>query len=491
MGKLKKSLLLIMILTLISYSILTLFSTNSYAQSISSDINALNNTTYPGIKDRINVLKSKYPNWNFKILYTDLNWSDVISNEYVGHTSGPRNMIEAVTNYQGAWICPACSYKYGNWRCASQEAIAYMMDPRNSLNASDIFQFEELTTNTATVSSISSSVSGTFLKGHETEIINSANATGINAYYIVARLLQEQSSSGSVLSNGSRGYYNPFNIQATGNTDSEVISTGIAYAQSQGWNTLEKGITGGINFIASEYIKKGQNTMYLQKFDVESSANGLYWHQYMQNLMAAQSEGTKLRRTYESINAISSSHTFVIPVYKNMPSTACPRPNGSSSATISGDIVKLNVNSSIALRNAPAGTKIGDLYKDEIVTRLEKATSRVSNTYWDKVKKSDGTVGYVARETYTDESTYKLYLVPVSTSDSNNNTTTNNTVTTVNKGDITGDGKIDAMDMYNVIQYILGKIQFSKNQINASDLNNDGKIDAMDMYLMIQKIKNS
>ena len=146
MEKIKKILFLIIILTIISYSLLGIINYNTYAavtQTISSDINGINDSTYPGIKDRINVLKAKYPNWNFKIL----DWNEVILNEYVGHNSGPRNMIQATSNYQGAWICPACNYTNGSWRCASQDAIKYMMDPRNSLNASDIFQFEELTNN--------------------------------------------------------------------------------------------------------------------------------------------------------------------------------------------------------------------------------------------------------------------------------------------------------------------------------------------------------
>ena len=453
MEKLKKNLVLIIIFTIIAYNFLGLCNINSYAisQSISSNVNSLNDNTYPGIKEKINTLKAKYPNWNFKILYTDLDWNDVILNEYVGHNSGPRNMVQATSNYQGAWICPVCTYKNGSWRCASQDAIKYMMDPRNSLNESDIFQFEELTNNGYDINVINSMISGTFLQGQSTAISNAAKNSGINPYYIIARLIQEQTRNGSVLSNGSKGYYNPFNIQATGNSDAEVITNGINYAKSQGWNTLEKGITGGINFLSSEYTKKGQNTLYLQKFDVENSANGLYWHQYMQNLMAAQSEGNTLRRTYESINAVSSSHTFIIPVYKNMPTSACSRPNGSSSATISGDLVKINVTSALNLRKTPNGTVIGTLYRNEIVTRIEKATTRTGKTYWDKVRKSDGTEGYVARETDIDEATYKLYLVPVN--EGNNSNSSNSSSN--KKGDVNGDGKITSSDYVLIKNYIM------------------------------------
>ena len=481
MEKIKKILFLIIILTIISYSLLGIINYNTYAavtQTISSDINGINDSTYPGIKDRINVLKAKYPNWNFKILYTNLDWNEVILNEYVGHNSGPRNMIQATSNYQGAWICPACNYTNGSWRCASQDAIKYMMDPRNSLNASDIFQFEELTNNGYDINVINAMINGTFLQGQANVIANAANASGINPYYIVARLIQEQTKQGTVLSNGSRGYYNPFNIQATGNSDSEVITNGINYAKAQGWDTLEKGITGGINFLSKEYTKKGQNTLYLQKFDVDNSDGKLYWHQYMQNLMAAQSEGATLRRNYESINAISSSHTFIIPVYKNMPTSPCSRPDGNSSATLSGDLVKINVTDALNLRNAPNGTVIGTLYKDEIVTRIEKATDRNGKTYWDKVRKSDGTEGYAARETDVDEANYKLYLIPVNEESNSNSTPTSK------KGDVNGDGKITSSDYVLIKNHIMGTSSLSSTAQQSADYNEDGKITSSDYVLV-------
>ena len=409
----------ILIFIFIAYSLLTLFNNNVYAisQSISSDYNSLNDAEYPGIKSMIQNLKNQYPNWNFKILYTDLEWSSVISGEYQGHGSSPKNLVQKSANYQGEWICPICGdrpYDNGTWRCASEQAIAYMMDPRNSLNPSDIFQFEELTNPGCDMASLQSMTEGTFLKGHEQGILDTANNYNVNAYYIVARIIQAQTATAPALVSGDSPSHNAFNIGASGNTTADIIANGLAYAQKKGWTTLEASISGGISFVADNYIKQGQNTLYLQKFNVTTNSGGPYNHQYQQNIMAAQSEGNTLRRTYADINSTSSSHTFIIPVYKNMPSEPAARPNASSDATVSSDLVRVNVEQSLRIRNAPNGnTTVGWLYTDEVVTRLEKATTKVNGTYWDKIQKSNGTVGYAARETYENETPYKLYLVPL------------------------------------------------------------------------------
>jgi len=305
----------------------------------------------------------------------------------------------------------------------------------------------------------------------------------------VARIIQEQGKNGSILSAGNGyngqyvGYYNVFNIGAGGNGKDNVILNGLKRAQTNGWDSVEKSISGGTQIIAEDYISKGQNTLYFQKFDVENSDGELYWHQYMQNIMAAQNEGSTLRKTFEQIGKIDENYTFIIPVYKNMPGTAVVRPS-ENNTPMTTDLVKLNVSSTIRLRKEPGNSsaKVGTLYRDEIVTRIQKATNKVDGTYWDYVMKSDGTKGYVARETYDYESTYKLYLVPVEQND--NTEKPGDSI----RGDLTGDGKVDSMDMYYVIQYILGNTQISDEQKKIIDLNSDNKIDSMDMYLMIQII---
>lgn len=458
MKMLKKMLASIIILTMITYILSSILIQNkslAVTQSTSTDINSIDSSKYPGIKEKIQALQKKYPNWKFKILYTGLDFNEVIANEYTGHGKSPKNLIYKSANYQGAWICSICKeriYDNGNWRCASEEAIKYMMDPRNSINESDIFQFEELTKTETDINTIKNMTTGTFLAGYEQAIIDTSNSNNVNACYIVARLIQEQGKTGTVLTSGKGyngqyvGYYNAFNRGASGNSTEAILLNGLATAQKYGWTSLEKSISGGIDFIANQYIHKGQNNLYLQKFDVETT-NGLYSNQYMQNLMAAENEGLTLKNTYINTNSMSSAHTFIIPVYENMPKADCARPSTNGTSNVTTDLVRVNVNSTLRIRNTANGnTTVGWLYKDEFVTRLEKATTKVNGTYWDKIKKADGTTGYVARETYENESDYKLYLVPISedsgnNNDNNNNSNNNNKPTNTSKVKINEENK--------------------------------------------------
>ena len=206
----------------------------------------------------------------------------------------------------------------------------------------------------------------------------------------------------------------------------------------------------------------------------------------MQNVMAAQSEGNTLRKTYVSINSVGSAHTFIIPLYKNMPSTACSRPDGSSNATVSGDIVKVNANGGLNMRNAPNGSIIGAVSSGEIVTRIEKASSKVAGTYWDKIRRANGEEGYVARQTYDNEAEYKLYLLPLGDSGNSGGTgnTGGNDTTSYKLGDVNNDGNITASDYVLIKNHIMGTTTLNDNAKGAADVNKDGNISASDYVLV-------
>ena len=192
MKKNVKKLLVISIL-IISYIIINLICGNtSFAitQTTSTDINSIDSNQYPQFKEILQKLKTEHPNWNFKILYTDITWADAIANEYVGHGASPRNLVPANnSNYGGQWICSVCgankTYDSGNWHCASELAIGYMMDARNSLNNTDIFQFLELSYSECNIDSIKAMVANTFLDTDSciNAIIEAAKTHNVNAYY--------------------------------------------------------------------------------------------------------------------------------------------------------------------------------------------------------------------------------------------------------------------------------------------------------------------
>lgn len=553
MKKSVKKLLAIFIL-IFFYIIINLICGNkafAVNQTTSTDINSINSNQYPQIKEMLQSLQKEHPNWKFKILYTDINWADAISNEYIGHGSSPRNLVPANNiNYGAEWICSICgtekTYDSGKWNCASSSAIAYVMDPRNSINNTNIFQFLELSYSECSRDSIKAMVANTFLKSDSciNAIMESAKKYNVNPYYIVARILQEQSKDGSTLSKGQGyngqyvGVYNVFNIGASGSGKENVILNGLKRAQSEGWTTLESSIIGGTQIIAKSYIARGQNTLYLQKFDVDNSDGQLYWHQYMQNLVAAQSEGKTLRKTFEDMGSINGAYTFIIPVFKNMTQTATPKPSTPNIDIPTGtDLVRVNVTGSLYLRDKPKkdANKIGSVYKDDIITRLEKATQKVDGTYWDYVITANGTKGYAARETYEGESTYKLYLVPLNNEPEDPTTTIknskvkintqtdevttvpgatvkdfadllkievvaknakgevlpanaklatgcviNNTYTVVVLGDVNGDGATTALDAAMILRYTVGQYNLTSIFKQAGNMSNAGAPTALD-----------
>ena len=291
----------------------------------------LNESKYPGYKELLDKLQKEHPSWIFILFYTKLDWEEVIANE--GHqddTEYPLNLIPDSSEYPEDWKCEIDrnrTFDNGTWLCASNKAIKYQMDPRNILNEENIFQFAELkyVEGAQTAEGIYEITEGSFLEGDSISeaLIQAGKKSNLDPYFIASRLIQEQGRSGTALS---RGYeyndaivYNLFNINATGNSQEEIIQNAAQYAYEHEWYSLEKAIIDGVEFLKEGYINVGQNTLYLQKFDVVNQDDSLYEHQYMQNLLAPQSEASNMKKIYEASNTIDTALNFIIPLYENMP----------------------------------------------------------------------------------------------------------------------------------------------------------------------------
>ena len=363
----------------------------------------IDSSKYPGITEAVDNLTSQHPNWEFEVLYTGIDFYTAVQGEYE-YDNRKANLVDTSV-YKGDWIAPN-PYISGNWASASYNGIAYFLDPRNFLNDVDVFQFVDLSdyaNSGATLESIQYQVNGTFLNNFAEDVRLSCEHQNVNPYYIIARLFQEQGRYGSdtIYMDGGDGkiYFNPFNIGAQVGND---VATALAKAKEQGWDSMQKGIEGGIKFIREGYLDAHQNTLYLNKFDVNpNSPGGFYTHQYMQNLSAAYSEARIFRGAYVDTGTLDNKIKFIIPVYENMPSSPAARPTGQGSSTEPGfpvisdqgpmSVQVYDIQTSLIIRSGP-GTQYGEL------ERLQNGVVLLSivryENGWQRVITPSGTVGY-------------------------------------------------------------------------------------------------
>ncbi len=165
-------------------------------------------------------------------------------------------------------------------------------------------------------------------------LLEAGAQSGVSPYVLTAMILQEQGRDGKSDSiSGKSGYYNFFNFEAYASNGMTAVQRGLWYASQAGnylrpWDSADKSIIGGALQYGQNYMKAGQNTFYLKKFNVQGT--NLYKHQYMTNVEGAAAEGAKMADAYNETMR-KTVMRFSIPVYRNMPENACARPDGGGS----------------------------------------------------------------------------------------------------------------------------------------------------------------
>lgn len=420
-------LFVLLIIFLLSYYFL--FKNDTIAKE-NNRINEFPDSYKPYLEE----LSKNHPSWEFIPLYTNLDWNYVISEE----NKFGKNLVPI--NYSDNWKNKTPG-QYNveidaGWVDSSKEAVMYLMDPRNFLNGVRIFQFEELSYNSSTnniegiekilygtefynkkVSYLNSSGESILTSSKYSDLILKASKTSyVSSYHIASRIKQEvgpflshKSISGDV--SGYKGLYNFYNIGATSSSEPlGAIKNGLRYARDGNgapestkkkylipWNTKEKSITGGAIFIGSSYINKGQNTIYLQKFDVyDKTGDGLFWHQYMTNVLAPYSESKSIYNGYSKMGMLDNSLSFIIPIYNNMPDIMQESPSINQKDFVSDNTKVYSTGNNVNIRTGPSTSYeiITKVNLNEKMTRIKKG--KQSNDKWDKVILENGIIGYIS-----------------------------------------------------------------------------------------------
>ena len=330
---------------------------------IDAEINQFPESYRAGLK----VLKTQHPNWTFVPMVTGLDFMASVKAENTGELS----LIENTVN--SAWI--GRPGKEPRWPHPNDKILAHFMDPRNFLDETRIFQFELLTfnatyhTQTATQSMLNDSFMSGLIKDDTSNRTYSesfwaiASTYNVSPFHLASRVLQEQGKAGTspLISGTYPGYencYNYFNVGASGSSNTEVIIKGLNKAKESQWFTRYASLAGGASLIAEKYVSSGQNTIYLQKFNVQPGISNPYTHQYMQNIMAPYTESAHVKNAYTNAGSINNRFVFSIPVYENMQSTPYAQPTAAETVSLDKPSLSLSIDGSDTLSVSVGGTLV-------------------------------------------------------------------------------------------------------------------------------------
>lgn len=461
-------------------------------------------------KPYLRKLHEQHPKWIFTAQKLGVDWNTALKEECVVgrnlvHSSALaswKSMEKGAYDFNGG-------YWYGldgSWVAASKEIIMYYMDPRNFLNDTYIFMFENQSYDPSyqTESGVKTILADTFMSGSYTcpdtkkkytysqTFMDAAKKSGVSPYHLASRCRNEQGVNGAPQSLGTvkgyENYFNFFDIQAYATSTMTAAEMGCKYAKTTNptyllpWTNQYKSIVGGSIFLGTGYITKGQDTLYLQKFDMVDGGNGLYYHQYMTCVFGQANEAISLKNAY-SQDILNSAMEFKIPVYNNMPDKLCPKPTSSGdnnnylkSLSVSGTSISPKFDKFTASYTAKVNAEVSSVTVN--ANPLGKS-AKVSGKGKVSLKTGENTVKVTCTAASGVKRTYTIKITRKAASQ------------TLQQGDVNGDKYLTVVDALLMLRYNAGKTQLDTAQLKRADMNGDGKVDVIDALTLLKKISQS
>lgn len=461
-------------------------------------------------KPYLRTLHEQHPKWIFTAQKLGVDWNTALKEECVVgrnlvHSSALaswKSMERGAYDFNGG-------YWYGldgSWVAASKEIIMYYMDPRNFLNDTYIFMFENQSYDPSyqTESGVKTILADTFMSGSYTcpdtkkkytysqTFMDAAKKSGVSPYHLASRCRNEQGVNGAPQSLGTvkgyENYFNFFDIQAYATSTMTAAEMGCKYAKTTNptyllpWTNQYKSIVGGSIFLGTGYITKGQDTLYLQKFDMVDGGNGLYYHQYMTCVFGQANEAISLKNAY-SQDILNSAMEFKIPVYNNMPDKLCPKPTSSGdnnnylkSLSVSGTSISPKFDKFTTSYTAKVNAEVSSVTVN--ANPLGKS-AKVSGNGKVSLKTGENTVKVTCTAASGVKRTYTIKITRKAASQ------------TLQQGDVNGDKYLTVVDALLMLRYNAGKTQLDSAQLKRADMNGDGKVDVIDALTLLKKISQS
>ena len=537
--------LTVMCLTCLSFDV-PLFVKDSYVYAADDKFeDQMNKEGFPeSYKPYLREMHAQHPSWVFKAKKTGLSWNDVMEGEknipgrvnnliYGSYYYPHYNWRSTSVGYN--WSLDSYSpYDGSVWYAASDDILAYYLDPRTYLDEEFVFAFETLDYQKGyqNINGIEAILEGSFMynttpaqlfvnslgadaaarkgtsagddKKYSQIILEAAEKYGISAYHLASRIRLEMGSSSGVASLGNstsyNGIYNYFNIGAFDSSVGEAVLNGLRFAAGSGsygrpWDSVYKAIMGGAAYLAEDFISEGQNTIYTQKFNV-TNKYCLFYNQYMSNIQAPATEASLEYDAYVSKRLIDSSFVFEIPVYSDMPESAVVKPADSGSPNNWLDSLSVsgyNLSPGFSGDNTDYTVAVPDSVTS-INVSADTVNSSASFTGTGSIDIGSGEKTITIEVTAENGNVRKYNLTikrdnnVTANQGGSNNSGGGTPLDTTHRGDLNGDGKINALDIIFVQRLIVGMDPLTDEKKALADINGDGKVNALDIIFIQRHI---
>ena len=245
-----------------------------------------------------------------QIFFKSVNKQESVENLKVTLDKAAKKQIDNYTSQQ------VSSKDNKTWRDASSTEIKDAMDSNKFIDSdTEKYQFLELDRYQGIDTNRIKRMlfDNPALLKHTDAFINAAKEKHVNEVYLISHALLETGSAKSELASGveidGKKYYNFFGVGAL---DEDPIKTGSEYAKKHGWDTPEKAISGGADFIHSHFLSnKDQNTLYSMRWNPKNPGE----HQYATDIKWAESNASIMANFYKDMK--TEGKYFKYFVYKD------------------------------------------------------------------------------------------------------------------------------------------------------------------------------
>ena len=473
----------------------------------------------------LRAVHAAYPNYRFLADYPGMDFWELVDAEKgkkIGdvYPESYRAMYDDSFGYYQNydWNSGEWTMSEGRFTYASDEVIAYYLDPRNFLNTSEIYMFvRQSYSGNTTVDDLRSFLEGTFLargytpNPHDADdkrlggdyarvLMEAAQVSGVSPFVLATTIFSEQGYSGDSplisgyyeADDGTKyvSLYNFFNYGATGTDNNNVIVNGLEWAKDEGWTSRYKSIISAAISYGQNYINNDQDTYYYKNYNVLNGYSAL-WHQYATAVNSSYASGMIMKEVLD--DSTYAALEFRIPVYENMPDSAAQLPESSSGKnnyyfadmqgsglepafSMSNRNYTMSMSSDTTLRIAIPQWATYEGYDSYAISPGETLVRLDVRSQTGYLRSYNITVSSPVSCTLYVE-TYEASRLSISDDISDDGS---------GRGDANGDGKVSALDYITIKNHIMEKnVITDQARLTAADVNGDGKVSTLD-YIAIK-----